>query len=123
MLVREIQNLNIDISPLEATIMILGIYADTNCLTFESTTAEDAYTVGFLLSKGANLEVVEEYLSIHLNTEQMELLALMSKNAKVLDVKGFKIAVSTAVLDKYVDNAAYLTGAFGREGCRCFSLY
>ncbi len=115
MLVREIQNLNIDISPLEATIMILGIYADTNCLTFESTTAEDAYTVGFLLSKGANLEVVEEYLSIHLNTEQMELLALMSKNAKVLDVKGFKIAVSTAVLDKYVDNAAYLTGKLLEE--------
>ena len=50
-LVREIQKLNIEISPLEATVMLLGIYADTNCLTFESTTAEDAYTVGFLLSK------------------------------------------------------------------------
>ena len=42
--------LNIEISPLEARLS-LGIYADTNCLTFESTTAEDAYTVGFLLPK------------------------------------------------------------------------
>lgn len=115
MLVREIQNLNIDISPLEATVMILGIYADTNCLTFESTTAEDAHTVGFLLSKGANLQVVEEYLSTHLSTEQMELLALMSKNAKVIDVKGFQIAVSTVKLDKYVDNAAFLTGKLMEE--------
>ncbi|NLP13311.1 MAG: CBS domain-containing protein [Clostridium sp.] len=114
-LVREIQKLNIEISPLEATVMLLGIYADTNCLTFESTTAEDAYTVGFLLSKGANLEVVEEYLSTHLSTEQRELLALMNKSTKVIDVKGFQIAISAVKLDEYVENAAFLTGKLLQE--------
>jgi len=42
LLVDEIQKLDIDITPLEATVMALGIYADTNCLTLPKTSSKDA---------------------------------------------------------------------------------
>jgi len=45
LLVDEIQKLDIDITPLEATVMALGIYADTNCLTLPKTSSKDAYAL------------------------------------------------------------------------------
>ena len=38
--------------------MALGLYEDTGSFTFSSTTAEDYEAAAFLLSQGANLNIV-----------------------------------------------------------------
>ncbi len=105
----EIEKLNIEISPLEATVMALGIYADTNCLTLPGTTSKDAYTLAFLLSKGVNLQVIEDYMTNPLSLNQQVLLEKMSKNIRVIDINGFQVAFSAVEVEDYVDNAAFLT--------------
>ena len=49
---------NIAITPEEATIMCLGIYEDTGSFSFPSTTEHDFEAAAYLLSKGANLNVI-----------------------------------------------------------------
>jgi tRNA nucleotidyltransferase (CCA-adding enzyme) len=49
-----LQEHNIDISPVEATILALGIYEETGSLVFSSTTVRDITAAGYLLKKGAN---------------------------------------------------------------------
>lgn len=41
LIVEELQRLQINISPIEATVMALGIHVDTGSLTFEQSTARD----------------------------------------------------------------------------------
>ncbi|HOM02540.1 MAG TPA: CBS domain-containing protein [Acetivibrio sp.] len=109
LLVDEIQKLGIEVSPLEATVLALGIYADTNCLTLPKTSSMDANALAFLLSKGANLQVIDDYMTNPLSLSQQVLLEKMGKNIKVIDINGFKVAFSAAEAEEYVDNAAFLT--------------
>ncbi|WP_265444441.1 CBS domain-containing protein [Acetivibrio straminisolvens] len=109
LLADEIQKLGIELSPLEATVIALGIYADTNCLTLPGTTSKDAYALAFLLSKGANLQVIDDYMTNPLNLNQQVLLEKMGKNIRVIDINGFKVAFSAVEVEDYVDNAAFLT--------------
>jgi len=109
LLVDEIQKLDIDITPLEATVMALGIYADTNCLTLPKTSSKDAYALAFLLSRRANLQVIDDYMTNPLNLNQQALLEKMGRNIRVVDINGFKVAFSAVEVEDYVDNAAFLT--------------
>ncbi|HOJ43832.1 MAG TPA: DHH family phosphoesterase, partial [Syntrophorhabdaceae bacterium] len=53
---------NIKITPEEATVMMLGIYEETGCFLFPSTTVEDFQAASFLLSCGANVNIVSDLL-------------------------------------------------------------
>ncbi|MEJ2476659.1 MAG: DHH family phosphoesterase, partial [Desulfobacterales bacterium] len=64
----------IEISSDEATIMCLGLYEDTGSFTFPSTTQEDFKAAAFLLSKGANLNIVSNLISREISPEQVSLL-------------------------------------------------
>jgi tRNA nucleotidyltransferase (CCA-adding enzyme) len=62
----------IRISSDEATIMCLGIYEDTGSFNFPSTTEEDFMTAAYLLSKGANLNIISNLIAREINSEQVE---------------------------------------------------
>jgi len=62
------------ISPLEATVLALGIYEETGSLTFVSTTERDAQAVAYLISQGAQLNIVSDFMSRDLTTEQIAIL-------------------------------------------------
>jgi len=62
-------------TPMEATILTLGIYEETGCLLFPSTTERDLLAVAYLIRKGANLTIVSEYVKIDLRREELELLS------------------------------------------------
>ncbi|WP_291316270.1 DHH family phosphoesterase [Desulfuromonas sp.] len=49
--------------PEEATMMMLGLYEDTGSLLFSSTTVRDYQAAAFLLSCGANLDTVSDFLT------------------------------------------------------------
>ncbi len=103
-----LQEKNIEITPDEATIMMLGIYEDTGSLTFSSTTEEDFYAAAFLLKKGANLNVVADMVTKELNAEQISLLYELIHTATVYNINGIEVVIAKASSDKYISDFAIL---------------
>lgn len=104
-----IRKRNINITPLEATIMALGIYEDTGSLTYLSTTRRDIDGVGFLLSKGANLRVVASCLKRELTPHQTSLLVALLNSIETYIVDGIRAMIATTSSDKYIQDLALLT--------------
>ena len=98
----------IPLSPTEATIMALGIYEDTGLLTFSSTTPRDLIAVAGLLSSGADLNIVSDYLSRELSPDQVVILDHLITSAERYLVNGVEVVVSTAKSDRYVGDLAVL---------------
>ena len=99
---------DIEITPDEATIMMMGIYEDTGSLTFSSTTEEDFYASAFLLKKGANLNVVADMVTKELTAEQISLLYELIHTARVHNINGIDVVIAKATSDQYISDFAIL---------------
>ena len=108
-LAHEIRDRGVPLTPLEASVLLLGIHEDTGSLTFPGSTAYDADAAAFLMAQGADMEVVNQFLSRTLTTEQRDLLEALTDSLEVWDVHGRKVAVGTATSDRYVDSAGVVT--------------
>lgn len=95
-------------TPMEATVLALGIYEETGCLLFPSTSQRDLLAVAYLLKRGANLNIVSNYLKMELNAEELDLLNEMIKSLTELVVGGVRIALAKASRDSYIGDAAHL---------------
>lgn len=103
-----IREKGIDISPDEATVMCLGIYEDTGSFTFTSTTEQDFMAAAFLLSKGANLDIVSNMIAREINPEQVSLLNDMIQAATHHNISGIEIVVTSVTTDSYIPDFAFL---------------
>jgi tRNA nucleotidyltransferase (CCA-adding enzyme) len=103
-----IKEKKIEISPDEATIMCLGIYEDTGSFTFPSTTEKDFKAAAFLLSKGANLNVVSNLISREISPEQVGLLNDMIQAATRYNINSIEIVITSVSTDNYVSDFAFL---------------
>ena len=108
LLVEIIAEKEIEISADESTIMCLGIYEDTGSFTFPSTTEQDFKAAAFLLSKGANLNVVSDLIARELSPEQVSLLNDMIQSATRYNVNGIEVVVTTVTTEKYMPDFAFL---------------
>jgi tRNA nucleotidyltransferase (CCA-adding enzyme) len=81
-----------DLSPLEATIMLLGIYEETGSLSFRTTTKLDVDMVSKLLDKGANLNAVSLYLNRELSGMELTTLIDLLETTEVSDINGINVA-------------------------------
>jgi len=108
-LVHEIKDRGIPLTPLEASVMLLGIHEDTGSLTYPGCTAYDADAVEFLMANGADMEVLNQFLSRVLTAEQRGLLDMLLDSLEIWDVHGQEVAVGTAAASEYVDSASVLT--------------
>ena len=109
LLVERIKRDNLSISPLEATVLAMGIYQDTGSLVFSSTTVRDVGVVAFLLANGANLAVVAEFLDRPFTVEQHGLLKELVASAENMQVNGFNITVAKGQTDKFIGGLAVIT--------------
>jgi len=96
------------ISPIEATALCLGIYEETGSLRFPTTTERDLYAVAYLLKRGANLNILSQFLQIELSKEDLTLLNELISNAKLIEVRGLRIMVAKAARSHYIIDAAGL---------------
>jgi len=99
---------DIEVSADEATIMCLGIYEDTGSFTFPSTTERDFKAAAFLLSKGANLNVVSDLIARELSPEQVSLLNDLIQSATHYNVNGVEVVVTSVTTEKYMPDFAFL---------------
>ncbi|MEG6521056.1 CBS domain-containing protein [Desulfotomaculum sp. 1211_IL3151] len=109
LLIEKIRNKGLEITPLEATIMALGIYEDTGCLVFTSTTPRDIRAAAFLLEQGANLAVVADFLGRPLTEEQKALLKELLVTAEHHLINGTKVLIAKGNVDEFVGGLALLT--------------
>jgi len=108
-LVHEIRRRGIPLTPLEASLMLLGIHEDTGSLTYPGSTAYDADAAAFLMAAGADVEVLNQFLSRTLDEQQRGLLDALLESLEVWDINGQQVAVGTAIAEEYVDSASVLT--------------
>lgn len=103
-----IREKGIEISPEEATIMCLGIYEDTGGFMFSSTTENDFVAAGFLLSKGASLATIANFISKEMDPRQIRLLTDMIDSVGHHLINGVDIAITSVTCDEYIHDFAFL---------------
>jgi len=103
-----LQERDISISPDEATIMCLGIYEDTGSFSFHSTTPADFHAAAYLLSCGANLNIVSNLISREISPQQVSLLNEMIQSATRYNIHGVEVVVTSVTTDDYVPDFAFL---------------
>jgi len=98
----------IEITADEATIMCLGIYEDTGSFTFPSTTEKDFSAAAFLLSKGANLNMISNLIAREISPEQIGILNDMIQASASRSINGIDVVFTTVSLNRYVPDFAFL---------------
>ena len=97
----------IHMTPMEATVLALGIYEETGCLLFPSTTERDLIAASYLLRRGANLNIVSSFLKTEMSIEELDLLNELVQSSKEIVVEGIRIMVAKASRDSYIGDAAH----------------
>ena len=97
-----------EITPDEATVMLLGIYEDTGNLTFPSTKEEDLTAAGYLIRKGANLNVLSNVITKELTAEQVFLLNDLIQSANRYNIHEIDVVIAQAAVDHYIGDIAVL---------------
>jgi len=103
-----IRERGIQLTPDEATILTLGIYEDTGSFTFSSTTPADYEAARYLLTQGANLNMVSDMLTRELTAEQISLLHDLIHSATTHTINTIPICIARASVDKYIGDFALL---------------
>jgi tRNA nucleotidyltransferase (CCA-adding enzyme) len=116
----------IQLTPEEATIALLGIYADTGNLTYPGTTAADAEAVSELLRQGADLQTVNHYLRPFYDPTQRSVFREMLSSLQEMDMDGYNVVLVKQELDEPVQglsallaNASDMVGADAIVGVFC----
>jgi tRNA nucleotidyltransferase (CCA-adding enzyme) len=103
-----LQERGMEVTPDEATVMMLGIYEDTGNLTFPSTKEEDFKAAGYLLRKGANLNILSNVITKELTAEQVFLLNDLIQSATRYTIHGIDVVIAQGSLDRYIGDIAIL---------------
>ncbi len=106
MLIDNIQNQGILITPIQATLFLIGIYEDTGNLTFPSTLPEDAYAAGYLLDQKADLHILSTFLRQAYGKKQKDILYQLIKDAQRSEGNGFTYSIAQAEVAGRVQNLA-----------------
>jgi len=108
MLVEQICEANISLSPIEATLLLLGIYEDTGSLSYPTTTPRDLHCAAWLLEQRASLDVVNDFLHHPLTEKQRELYNQLLENSQSFDFAGHSVVIATATVSDYVEEISTL---------------
>lgn len=92
-------------TPMEATILCLGIYEETGSLLYASTTPKDLMAVAYLLRRGANLNIVSNFLKVELSKEEFDLLNELLRSIREIVVQGVRIKIAKGTMEGFGDVA------------------
>ncbi len=94
--VQAIQERDLQLTPVEATLLLLGIYEDTGSLTYTRTTAEDIFAAGILVERGASLSIVTDYINHPLSMAQQRVYEDLRANSESLIIHGHSLILAQA---------------------------
>ena len=108
LLVEKLMVQGMDVTPIQATLLALGIYADTGGLLYSSTTYRDARCVAWLLETGAKVEAIHRFTHYPLSPEQHALGDELIANAEHAQVAGQILVIATASAPDFYDEVSAL---------------
>ena len=98
----------ISISPAEATLLMLGIYEETGSLLFPATTVRDLTAASYLLKKGANLNIVSNFITREMGPEEIDLLNELIQSSTEYVIHDIRIKIAKAYRETYIGDIAGL---------------
>lgn len=104
LLVREIETRRKLITPIQATLFLMGIYEDTGFMAFPSTLAKDAYAAAFLLDRKADLNILNTFLKQAYGKKQKDILFRMLKKASRQTINDFSVSICRMEIQGRVQN-------------------
>ncbi|RME54994.1 MAG: CBS domain-containing protein, partial [Caldilineae bacterium] len=108
LLVERLMAQDADLTPIQATLLALGIYEDTGGLLYKSTTHRDLRSAAWLLEEGANVEVIHRFTHYPMSEAQQRLSQQLVDNAEHLQIAGQSIVIATAHAPDFEDELSAL---------------
>ena len=104
-LVEQIQNQDLNIPDIYATLLMLGIYEETGSFTYVETSYRDLQAAAYLLSVGANIATVNQFLYHPLTTAQHALYAELVRAAEMIQIYSENILISCTTSKEKIELA------------------
>ena len=101
-LVHEMKERAVSVTPDEATMLGLGIYEDTGSFIFPSTTPHDYAAAAWLRERGMNLNIISELVSRDMTPEQVAALHTLLESAQTHDIKGIPVIITEASMENFL---------------------
>jgi len=102
LLVRELRKRNAILSPLDSTVLLIGLYEDTGHLTYPATSAEDARAASYLLENGADLNVASVFLNPPYEEVQKDILFKLLENTEKITHQKITVGLNIVRLEQKV---------------------
>ncbi|QJB56653.1 CBS domain-containing protein [Pseudodesulfovibrio sp. zrk46] len=112
LLLEEMQRRDTPLSPMHATLFLLGIYSDTGCLRYPSVTSRDAAMVSFLIENGADLNVVSAYLDDSMDDAHTELFGKILEEAEIVNVGSINVGICALQINSGLTSLSTLVEKF-----------
>ena len=109
LIAERLQQHQVQLTEAEATLLALGVHADTGSLRFDSTTPRDAYALAWCLSQGASQAAIAEHGQASLSPEQQEVLTQTLMNANTTVVHGVTLSTVLLTADGFINGLAAVT--------------
>ncbi len=108
LLVGQMRDEAVTLAPLEATLLLLGIYEDTGSLTYAGTTVKDVQACAWLLEHGARLGVASDFLDHPLSNGQKALYKRLVEAAETYHFHGLSIMLACGDAEGMVEEISTL---------------
>jgi tRNA nucleotidyltransferase (CCA-adding enzyme) len=108
LIVEQLQQAKVQLTPVEATVMALGIHVDTGSLTFDQSTARDAYALAWLMEMGANVKTIAEYADPGFPPHLQQLLTESIEKLQVRVILGYSVASVLITTETFVPGLSNL---------------
>lgn len=109
LLIEEIKQQSLSITPFEANLFGLGLYTDTGSFTYNNTTARDLQAASYLMEQGMDVSIIQRFSDVALLPEQQTLLHTLLQHANTFHKNGLQIIVSTHQQKKFQTGLAIVT--------------
>jgi tRNA nucleotidyltransferase (CCA-adding enzyme) len=100
-MIEQLRQQGIALSPCEATVLALGLYEETGSFAFVSTTPRDLEAAAVVLRAGADLTVVADTLRHPLDPDQIALLNDLLQQSETYYLEGYKVLLATSSDNRY----------------------
>ena len=112
LLVRHLRKLRKLMTPIQATLFLAGIYEDTGHLSFPSSTAEDTYAAAYLMERGADLNILRNFLRPAYGEKQKNVLFQMLQDACRTKINGLSISINKQPVSGHVGGLALVVAMY-----------
>ncbi len=108
LVVRELRKKNVELSCQDATIIGLGIYADTGSFTYTSTSPEDLQAAAWLLEKGMDVTAITDIAAQELTSAHVQALHALLESATTYHAGNIPVVIADASMEHYLGDFAFL---------------